>query len=195
MKKVPTDFRIPVMIAQNSLYIVLPDNDNVSNTPFFISTTSTSRCDQQTVEADFEYGVIYVNDLPDVIIYERHLRLSGLDEWDLTTSVSPENLLYRIPIGCFLPGTLVSEGRQCDIVYCVTRWINEKVANVVVHYSDGLVEPCAGSHIVRTCRDSQGKTQQKTVCVIRKEVQRHAHAGPRAGNRGRSAAHRDDRER
>jgi hypothetical protein len=160
LEQVDPNDRVPVLVAQNATYLELENIDSDIKCPFFVSLDEpTSPC---SFETEMEIVIDGVESLPDVVDYDRRSKKSITDEWD-SMAYSSLSKTIPFPVGCRFPATLVSDGRECSVVYMVVGSTRSGVAKLWIESSDSSVSHDKNATLVRRFRGATGKVQEVAI--------------------------------
>jgi hypothetical protein len=160
MNVVDHNDRIPVMVAQNSIYIEIDQFEGEIKCPFFVSLDEPTRpCSFQTV---MDISINGLEQLPEVVDHDTQARASIADKWDaMAYSSLSKSIGY--PTGCRFPATMVSEGRECSVVYTLLESPRNGVAGVRIESSDASVSHDKNSLILRRFRGANGTVHEVEI--------------------------------
>jgi|GEM_PF-6641988 len=152
--------RLAVLVAQNAVYIEIDQVDIEINCPFFVSLDEPTRpCSFQT---DMDITINGLECLPDVVDYDTQARALIADKWD-AMAYSSLSKTIGFPIGCRFPATMVSEGRECCVVYTLLETPRNGVARVRFEASDATVSHEKDSLILRRFRSANGAVHEVEI--------------------------------
>lgn len=161
MKAVSKEDWIPVRVSQNGTYIRINDVNHQEDCPFFLSLDVPTTPD--VFEADVQFEIAGVHELPEVSDYEQRMSDAAVDKWDLMAQ-SPQAEIVSFPIGCKFPATMVSGLRECGVVYELLSEPGENgVARIRVYSSDRTIELNGGVKFIRRFRNSRGKVVEAEI--------------------------------
>jgi hypothetical protein len=160
----PAEYQLSAMVAQNCTYLVIDGELKGQQLPFFVSTVAPTK--PQTFQATAEFAIEGLQGLPEVFAHEAHLAQSAANKWDrlMLPDVSAEPI--RLPVGCLLPGTLMSGDREAGVVYTVSQWLDQRLASVTIYNSDRSVVPQKGTEIIRRFRFADGRVVDARVATV-----------------------------
>ena len=161
MKAVSKEDWIPVRVSHDGTYIRINDVSNQEDCPFFLSLEVPTT--PVVFDADVQFEIAGVHQLPEVSDYEQRMSHSAVDKWDLLAH-SPLSEVVPFPIGCKFPATMISGLRECGVVYELLSQPGENgVARIRVYSSDRTIEIDGGVKFIRRFRNSRGEVVEAEI--------------------------------
>lgn len=161
MKTVSKENWIPVRVSQNGTYIRINNVSSEEDCPFFLSLEVPTT--PIVFDADVQFEIAGVHQLPEISDYEQRLSDSAVDKWDLL-SQSPKSEVVPFPIGCKFPATMISGLRECGAVYeLLSQPGDNGVARIRVYSSDRTIEIDGDVTFIRRFRNSRGKVVEVEI--------------------------------
>lgn len=171
----PSQIAERLVVMQNYTCLKLSSPDVLSKMPFFMGVSSFGV--PSTYVTQVAMQIHSLDDLPDVrlcIERDRELLLGkNVDRYDaMMIAGSTMKCDMRIPVGAYLPGTIVTDERETEVVYEVIEYQDDKHATMRIHCSDSLFAPTTGSVLRRKSRGSgragglTGKVLTQNIATI-----------------------------
>lgn len=160
----PWEHSTTLLLAPNANFIVIEGDCSNITVPFFLTTEFPTRPGR--FETRMKVLIRSMKELPEVVEYDERMEAWArtADKFERRMIAPPPKGPIRIPLGCYLPGTIVlPDGREAGVVYEVTQWVDDDTADVVIHSSDASVQPVPDAMILRRLRSTTGVLRQCQV--------------------------------